>query len=319
GMEQPWRYRNKVTWHVKNGRLGYYAENTTRLVPVKTCPLITERLEEVTGVLARQLVQINGQDNGEIVIRESSVNGGIMVVFHQIKSAVDLVNFLKGYCSSIYNMEDNRFKLLYGNPFLEEGINDLTFRLSPGAFFQVNHQQTLALIAKVLEYLNLSGDENILDAYCGIGSISLPLAKVSGTVLGVESFAAAVEDARLNATLNNLTNCEFMSGPCEKIVPKLNRQFDAVVLDPPRAGCKKEVINAITNMSPSRVIYVSCNPATLARDLAIFAEQGYLIKEVQPVDMFPQTHHVECCVLLYHKDYIGEKGKKVTVEVGMNK
>lgn len=319
GMDQPWRYRNKVTWHIKNGELGYYAENTNELVPIKTCPLITEPLEEVSNVLAGQLSKMNNKSNGEVVIRQSSVNDDIMMVFRKLEITPSLLNLLKEYCSSIYNIEDNRFELLYGDHFLEEKINNLKFRLSPGSFFQVNHKQTLILIAKVLEYLDLKGNEDILDAYCGIGSISLPLAKACGHVTGVESFAAAIEDARLNARLNNLENCEFLSGPCEKILPRLNIEFDAVVLDPPRAGCKKEVISSITHTTPSRIVYVSCNPATLARDLAAFAEQGYVVREVQPVDMFPWTRHVECCVLLYRKDYIGEKGKKVTVEVGMNK
>ncbi|MDD4754206.1 MAG: 23S rRNA (uracil(1939)-C(5))-methyltransferase RlmD, partial [Desulfitobacteriaceae bacterium] len=138
-------------------------------------------------------------------------------------------------------------------------------------------------------------------------------------VTGVESFAPAIRDARMNAAENHQENCQFICGPCETILPRLDTNYDIAILDPPRSGCKPETITSVIKKEPGKIIYVSCNPGTLARDLAIFAKHGYLPSEIQPVDMFPQTFHVECCVLLYRKDYIGEKGKKVTVEVGMNK
>ena len=173
------------------------------------------------------------------------------------------------------------------------------------SFFQINNPQAEALYRKAVEYAGLTGDETVIDAYCGIGAISLFLAEKAGHVIGIESIKEAVEDAQRNAKDNGVKNVEFMVGEAEKVMPRLVGQGiipDVVVVDPPRSGCDKALLDSIIEAEPSRVVYVSCNPATLARDSRILADGGYAIRQVQPVDMFPQTAHVETVVLMSRKD-----------------
>ena len=190
---------------------------------------------------------------------------------------------------------------LWGQDYITEVIGNLKFRISPLSFFQVNPVQTLVLYNKVLEYAGLKGDETVIDAYCGTGSISLFLAQGAAKVYGIEVVEAAVRDARANARINGIENAEFITGLAEEVMPRLYEQGvrpRVVVLDPPRKGCEIALLDAVVSMQPERVVYVSCNPATLARDLKHLDSRGYKTVEVQPVDMFPHTAHVETVVLM---------------------
>jgi 23S rRNA (uracil1939-C5)-methyltransferase len=197
--------------------------------------------------------------------------------------------------------DDGRTRTLYGRGYITDRLGDLVFRISAASFYQVNPVQTRALYEKVREYAGLTGMENVVDAYCGVGTIALFLARQAREVLGVEVSPRAVADARQNARLNNLNNVSFVRGAVEKLLPRLFDRGDGpdvLVLDPPRRGCRRSVLEALARYPVPRVVYVSCDPGTLARDLGFLAGHGYRVVEVQPVDMFPQTYHVECCCLL---------------------
>jgi len=196
-------------------------------------------------------------------------------------------------------------RVLWGRDVLYDEIGGLRFAISARSFFQVNPVQAEVLFGKALESASLAGGETVIDAYCGVGAISLFLARRAGRVLGVEAAPEAVADARRNAELNGIRNAEFAVGRAERILPAWLRagvRADVVVVDPPRKGCAPELLEAVLAMRPARVVYVSCDPATMARDLRRLADGGYRAVEVQPVDMFPQTAHVECCSLLVRKE-----------------
>lgn len=188
--------------------------------------------------------------------------------------------------------------VLSGEPFLREQLHNTSFEISPLAFFQVNHAQAEQILRIITQWLDLQGNEVILDAYCGVGSLALPLAGQVRKVMGIEAFKPAVKDAKANARLNGLRNTRFLAGLTEDVLPTLTNRFDAVILDPPRSGCAPGVVQSVARLKIPRVIYVSCEPSTLARDLALFKQEGYYVKEVQPLDMFPWTRHVETVILM---------------------
>lgn len=195
----------------------------------------------------------------------------------------------------------DRTKVLWGEETITDYIGDVKFAISARSFYQVNPEQTKVLYEKALEYADLNGEEKVIDAYCGIGTISLFLAKKARQVFGVEIVPQAIEDARNNARLNDIHNVEFAVGEAEVVIPnwyKEGNEADVLVVDPPRKGCDEALLQTILDMKPKKVVYVSCNPATLARDLRILEDGGYKTEEVQPVDMFPQTMHVEAVARL---------------------
>jgi len=199
--------------------------------------------------------------------------------------------------------------LLYGSETITDMIGKYRFMISPHSFFQVNPAQTEVLYSKALEYAGLTGKETVFDLYCGIGTISLFLSEQAGKVYGVEVVEAAIEDARRNAQLNGVNNAEFIAGEAESVVPELYSRgirADVVVLDPPRKGCDESLLHLLADMRPQRIVYVSCNPATLARDLKYLSGHGFKAEEAQPVDMFPWSGHVESIVLMTN---CGSKGK----------
>ena len=195
-------------------------------------------------------------------------------------------------------------RLLWGKSAIRDSIGPLSFQISPRAFFQVNTAQAEVLYGKALEYAALKGGETVIDAYCGTGTITLFLARKAYKAYGIEIVPPAIADAKKNARANKIRNAEFLVGDAVSIMPRLYREGvrpDVIVVDPPRAGCAPEVLETFARMRPARIVYVSCNPATLARDLALLDSLGYRAEKIQPVDMFPQTSHVECCTKITRK------------------
>src|SRR5699024_8440660 len=194
---------------------------------------------------------------------------------------------------------------VWGQAYITDQIGEIRYQISPLSFFQVNPAQTRKLYETALEYADLRGEETVWDLYCGIGTISLFLAQKAKKVYGVEIVPEAIEDARRNAALNGMDNVEFAVGEAEVVIPNWYKQgitADVLVVDPPRKGCDEALLNTIIEMKPKKVVYVSCNPGTLARDLRILEDGGYKTKEIQPVDMFPQTTHVELVALMSKVD-----------------
>jgi 23S rRNA (uracil1939-C5)-methyltransferase len=198
----------------------------------------------------------------------------------------------------------NKTVTLWGRDTITDKLGEFSFAISARSFFQVNTAQAEVLYQQAVKYAGLSGTETVIDAYCGTGTITLFLARQAAQVYGIEIVEPAIIDARKNAINNNVSNVEFIVGDTIDIMPRLFKQGirpDVIVVDPPRAGCEQQVLETFVRMEPKRIVYVSCNPASLARDLAILDGLGYVAQEIQPVDMFPMTFHVECCVWLKRK------------------
>lgn len=216
---------------------------------------------------------------------------------------------MPGVVSIVQNINNKRTNVIFGQQtdvlwgehYLYDEINSIRFAISARSFYQVNPEQTNRLYSKALEYADLTGNEIVIDAYCGIGTISLFLAKKARHVYGVEIVPEAIKDAKRNAKLNQITNATFAVGEAEEVIPRWHDQgidADVIVVDPPRKGCDEALLRTMMEMKPKRIVYVSCNPGTLARDLRILEDGGYKTEEVTPVDMFPQTTHVEAVARL---------------------
>lgn len=328
GMEIPYQYRNKAEYPVQviEGRVesGFFAPMTRNLV-ILACecpiqhPLLEKTRKAVMELVNGDMFQDKFREAGlnHLVVRAGTNTGEVMVIFVVEKTlkAGDMLGQLRGLVPEIVSVfqkvgkgptgnRNTPYELLAGKSTVRERVGSLNFDVSPGAFFQVNTRQGEILFLKTVDYAHCRGVA--LDAYCGTGSISLFLAQEAERVYGIESFPAAVEDAKHNAAINGIENAEFILGDAARMVELVRRKnpdvvVEAVILDPPRAGCDTEVLDGVVQLGPERIVYVSCNPATLARDLKILAAGGYVIEKVQPIDMFPQTYHVETCVLLSHK------------------
>lgn len=333
GMDEPWRYRNKVQLPIGmvNGELkiGFFAPRSHDIIDMETC-LIQDEIADKVVELTRQWIKRNNikpynidgsyDETGilrHIMIRRGFTTNEVMVVL--VTNGVKLPNkdeFVKlmvenipGIKSIVQNINSKPTNVilgqecitLWGEPTISDYIGDFKFNISPLSFFQVNPTQTEVLYGKALEYAQLTGDETVFDAYCGTGTITLFLSQKAKRVYGVEIIPQAIENANINAKENNVDNVEFFVGESEVVIPDLINKgvkADVVVVDPPRKGCDVKLLNSITNINAERIVYVSCDPSTLARDLAILEENGYRTLEVQPVDMFPQTAHIENVALL---------------------
>lgn len=333
GMEDSWKYRNKSQVPVgeKEGKIvaGFYTQRTHDIIDMNTC-LIQEQANDelVQGVkkIAEKLfiVPYNEKTNKgvlrHIVVRYAKATGEVMLVvvtktnkFPQRESFIaQVLKAFPSITSIVQNVNPAKTNVIlgetsfaiYGKDTIEDRIGDIRFEISARSFYQVNPLQTKVLYDKALEYANLTGEETVIDAYCGIGTISLFLAQKAKRVYGVEIVEQAVEDAKKNAELNGITNTLFEAGPAEVIIPqwaKVGIKADVLVVDPPRKGCDEKLLQTIAEMKPAKVVYVSCSPATLARDLKFLEENGYKTVEVQPVDMFPHSTHVECVAQLVLK------------------
>lgn len=330
GMQNPWRYRNKAQFPVGRARgrtvLGFYEKRTHNIVPSDSCLIQHSISDEVARVVREWADQYHIPIYDEtrytgllrhVVTKIGFKTGEVMVILvvcgNEIPHTEELTEHLRrhipGLKSLILNTNDRKTNVImgskntvvFGSSYIHDYIGKIKFSLSPLSFFQVNPAQAEILYGKALEYAGVVGKETVIDAFCGIGTITLFLARKAKKVYGIEIVAQAVQDARHNAELNGINNVEFIEGAAEDVMPELVKKgtrADVIVLDPPRRGCDEKLLQAAVDMAPRTIIYVSCNPATLARDLRFLEDRGYETEEVQPVDMFPQTHHVECVTLM---------------------
>ena len=319
GMEYPWQYRNKGIFHADysagNVQLGFYEQGSHTFVPAGTCMLFSNAVNGLVKML-EEMIQNSGKANyiHKVMIRESRLNGELMVVFVTEDTAWRLPDLTKAVAAypnvvSVYHnhnsnpklMLGRKFNLLYGKETIEDTIGQFHFQISPQSFFQVNNEQAEVLYAKALEYAGLTGKEQVADVYCGIGTISLYLAQKAESVIGIESVAQAIQDAKENAKANGVENCTFVAAKAEEWLPKWvkkGNKLDVAVIDPPRKGCEPPALDALISSEAETIVYVSCNPSTLARDVKYLCENGYQLDKVQPVDLFPQTFHCECVAKL---------------------
>ena len=329
GADRTEGYRNKTIYTVgwENGRAvtGFYRPRSHDLIPAERCAIESDFSHRAAGAVREWMdtwrVPSFDPERGEgvrrLFCRYGFASGEGQVVIVTGRGAVPhrerLVEMIRDACpgtvSVMRNINANpgdtvlgqKYETLWGGECIHDTLCGLEFSLSPSAFYQVNRDQAERLYDKALEYACLTGREKVLDLYCGTGTITLCMASRAGSAVGVEIVESAVDNARENAAANGVKNARFIAGDAPKAADGLLREGfrpDVVVVDPPRKGLSPETPELIASMEPKRVVYVSCDPGTLARDLARFAGLGYKTTKICPVDMFPRTHHVECCALL---------------------
>ena len=342
GMEEPWHYRNKAQFPVgkdKDGNLitGFYAGRTHQIIPNRDCALGVsvnqEILDIVLGTMQEEGVEPYDEETGKGLVRHILIRYGfttkeIMVCLvingDTLKSSqkfVDKLVQIPGMTSislCVNKKQTNvimgdTIKVLWGQGYITDYIGTIKYQISPLSFYQVNPVQTEKLYGLALEYAHLTGNETVWDLYCGIGTISLFLAQKAKQVYGVEIVPQAIEDAKNNAKINDIKNAEFYVGKAEEILPDYYETYtkthdgqsahaDVIVVDPPRKGCDAVLLETILKMQPDRIVYVSCDSATLARDLKILCEKDYELVKVRPVDQFSHTGHVEVVCSLHRVD-----------------
>ena len=329
GAQNTEAYRNKAQFPVgfdKDLQIGFYAINSHRIIPCKECKLQPEIFSDILGIIENWISKHNVKTYNEssgsgllrhIYIRRGHYSGEIMVCLiingEQIPYEEELIEELKSaipeFETFVLNINQSKTnvimgpecKTLYGKGYITDRLLGCTFRISPLSFYQVNSAQAEVLYKTAAEFAELTPSDVLLDLYCGTGTIGLTMADRVSKLIGVEIIPQAVEDAKKNATENNCTNAEFFCGDASALSQKLQHEGitpDVILVDPPRKGLDEKLISTISEMSPRRVVYISCDPETLARDCARFSAQGYLIRRAVPVDMFPRTSHVETVVLL---------------------
>ena len=352
GMDELFHYRNKAQFPVgrnKEGKIvtGFYAGRTHNIIENRDCALgVAENKEVLDRVIAHMEkygIEPYNEATGKGLVRHVLIRYGyftkeVMVCLILngnkipkeellVKSLCEIpgmtsitINVNKKHSNVILGEE---IRLLWGQEYITDRIGDISYRISPLSFYQVNPMQTQKLYAKALEYADLHGQETVWDLYCGIGTISLFLAQKAKFVRGVEIVPAAIENAKENAKLNGLENTEFFVGKAEEVLPREYKKngvyADVIVVDPPRKGCDETLLETMIEMNPERIVYVSCDSATLARDLKYLCERGYELRKVCPVDQFGMTVHVETVVLLSHKKPDGHINVKVEFGEGEGK
>lgn len=335
GMEDPWHYRNKAQFpfgYDKEGNVvtGFYAGRTHTIIPNTDCALGVkenkEILEIILAYMKKYAVSAYEETTGKglvrhVLIRKGFTSGQIMVCLILNGKKLPEEQWLAeelwkipGMTSVSVNVNTERtnvimgkkVRVLKGEGKIEDAIGDVVFRISPLSFYQVNPVQTRKLYGQALEYAGLTGEETVWDLYCGIGTISLFLAQKAKKVYGVEIVPEAIADAKENAVRNGITNAEFFVGKAEEVLPQMYEEegvyADVIVVDPPRKGCDEKCLETMVRMRPERIVYVSCDSATLARDLRYLGEMGYEIGKWRGCDMFPGTGHVETVALMGRKD-----------------
>lgn len=322
GAENVRGYRNKGQFPVSVDGIGIYAQHSHRVVDIDGCiiqdasnPLVLKCVREW---MAEFDIQPYNEETGDGCIRHIYTRCGdsgkmvcIVTNCESLPHSKELVERLResvdGLTGVLQNLNDRktnvvlgkRFRTLWGEDFITDSLGDCHFKLSPLSFYQVNRAQTEVLYGKAAEFAQLSGEEIVWDLYCGIGTIGQFMAHRAKKIVGIEVVPQAIDNAKENAKLNGIENAEYYCGTAEEIAPRLNGEKpDVVILDPPRKGCEESLLKTVAKTGTKRIVYVSCKPSTLARDLKILTELGYEVRAVQPVDLFPRTHHVETVVLL---------------------
>ncbi len=325
GMKHPFRYRNKAQFPIQKKDnmpvIGFYKKKSHDLISTDECIIQHEVNDKIIKIIKTYIRAYNVSIYDEkthkgllrhLVTKVGFTTGEVMIVLvangKKLPYLKELASVLKenipGFKTLVVNVNTQKTNVIlgkenivaYGDGMIRDYIGELVFEISPLSFFQVNPLQTEVLYNKALEYANLGENDTVFDIYCGIGTISLFLAQKAKKVYGIEIVEDAIKDAKRNAKINNMDNVEFYVGKAEEVVPKMykeGKRANVVVVDPPRKGCDEKVLDTIVSMEPDRVVYVSCNPSTLARDLAYLNERGYKCHEIQPVDMFPHSVHVE--------------------------
>lgn len=330
GMAEPWRYRNKaqIPFAEQDGRImaGFYKTKSHTIVDMDRCLIQNTESDAILRELKLELQTLGIRPYNEekhkgvlrhVVIRKGDATNEVMVVLVTRTAALPekeaviaaIQQIVPNVVSIVQNVNNKKTNVifgdetivLFGKEAIVDTIGDVKFEISARSFYQVNPTQTEVLYKQALDYAQLQGGERVIDAYCGIGTISLFLAQKAAHVSGVEIVPQAIEDAKRNAELNGFTNTYFEAGPAEEVIPRWYKEgkgADVLVVDPPRKGCDEALLQTILTQKPKRVVYVSCNPATLARDLRVLEDGGYKTQEVQPVDMFPHTAHCEAVAWL---------------------
>ncbi len=325
----PLGYRNKVTYPLSvssTGQVqaGYYQKSSHHLINLNQCPVQDSRLNPLLANVKKDIEnrgwQVYDEKRHKGQVRHLGLRIGrrtgemlltlVVKDWHLPGIEAQAQQWLQQYPQLVgvsLNRNPQRTNAIFGNEtrciagkhYLEEEFANLKFRIRPDTFFQVNTEVAEALVGAIIDELNLQGDEMLVDAYCGIGTMTLPLAKRVGQAMGLELQGEAIEQAKANAELNGINNISFQVGAVEKLLPQLDVTPDIVLLDPPRKGCDRNVIDTLLQIKPQRIVYVSCKPATLARDLKLLCQDGtYRLTRAQPADFFPQTSHVECAAFL---------------------
>ena len=334
GMDHPWEYRNKAQIPVQtvNGQIetGFYRKKSHQLVPIENFYIQHKDIDDaiiiVRDVLRKYGLSIYDEASHKglirhIIVKRGHHTGQMMVVLVATKNRLDVEeNIVKDLSEQLPKMVSlvlninpdkgnailgNQNRVLWGQDYYEDQMLGKTLRISANSFYQVNTSQAERLYQVALDAVKLTGSETVLDAYCGIGSISLSLAPHAKKVYAMEIVEEAIAMAKQNAEINDIENVVFEAGAAEDVLPQWNQQgihFDVAVVDPPRKGLDEGFVHTLIEQAPKRIVYVSCNPATCARDCRMFADAGYTIEMIQPVDLFPQTTHVECVVLMSRKD-----------------
>lgn len=327
GSDPSLYYRNKAIYPVseENGKIvcGFYAPHSHRVIPTRDCLLADERTTQIANFITdwatENKVSVFDESTAKGVLRKICIRAGkdeavvVLVCAKPIKNSSALAKelttrfpFIKGIVenynqsktNTIYGDKDN---IIFGRPYIYDSIGEIKYKIHYRGFYQVNPYTTKLLYDKVKSYCSDAKDKSVFDLYCGSGTIGLYLARDVKSVTGIEVVFESIENAKENAELNGITNAKFFCGKSEDALPTLLKEGispDIVVLDPPRKGCEESLLLATANAKPERIIYVSCDCATMARDLKILCENGYELKEATAFDQFPQTCHVECCVLL---------------------
>ncbi len=330
GMGIPYNYRNKAQYPCQKGKIGFYSPRTHDVIENDYCYIQDEEADKLAKRSFELLMQFGNECYDEkegdgnirhIMVRIGKNTGEMMLVIitnkEELLGTEEMIDTLKNEFANLKSIVQNinskstniimgqKCITLYGEDYIVDTLGEYNFKISPLSFYQVNPVQTEALYYTAIEMADLKGDETAFDLYCGIGTISSFLSSKCKKVYGVEIVPEAIEDANENAKLNNISNIDFRCGAAEELIPEMyekeNISADVVFVDPPRKGCDVELLNTIIKMKPKKMVYISCNVATLGRDIKYLVDNGFELKEVQPVDQFPQTAHCECICALKHR------------------